>query len=255
MVELTKLWDPSKGQLRVVGLMSGSGTNLRKIIEHELELISRDGQSPFHVPVIFTNNSESNAVKIGNEYSRPVVVIDSRAYAKSRGKKLKEVREDFDKEVVKALASYDCSVAAYAGYMLIASPVLVNAFLGVNVHPADLTIMDNGKRRFTGDNAVLDALVAGQKEIRATTHLITEELDGGPILMVSRAVKIGYDIPSDEQGRKSIANDYQDLLKRKGDWEIFPKTIEDIARGRFSRNEQGIIYYEGFPKPKGVRLD
>ncbi len=46
----------------------------------------------------------------------------------------------------------------------------------------------------------------------------------------------------------------QERLKERGDWVIFPKTIEDIGRGRFAQNETGDLYYDGIPIPKGWRM-
>ena len=47
----------------------------------------------------------------------------------------------------------------------------------------------------------------------------------------------------------------QERLKENGDWIIFPKTIEYIARGRFGQDESGLLYYNGEPIPKGLRLE
>ena len=245
--KLTPLHDPGNGIMRIAGLMSGSGTNLRKIIENALH---------YRVVVIFSDNIDSNALKIGKEYDLPVVVRDKKGFYKKRGKPLRdmEVREEFDSETVKALSVYDCPVAAYAGYMSIASPVLVNAFLGVNVHPADLSIVNGlGRRKYTGDHAVLDALVSGEREIRSSTHLITNQVDGGQILMISSPVLIN---PDDLKTAPNYdtANRYQDKLKEIGDWVVFPRTLEDIACGRFSKDARGNLYYGNEMIPFGLRL-
>ena len=254
--KLTPLYNHPERIMRVAGFMSGSGSNLRKIIEHELHLNQEVGHSYFHVAVIFSDNFESNAVKIGMDYDIPVLTRDKKAFYKKRGKPLADmqVRAEFDALTVRALSVYECPVAAYAGYMSIASPILVNTFLGVNVHPADLSITDeSGKRKYTGDHAVLDALVAGEGELRSSTHLITNEVDGGPVLMISAPVSLGYGIPTDLAGRKSLANDYQEVLKKVGDWVVFPRTLEDIAVGRFSKDSNGNLYYGESPIPNGIR--
>ena len=244
--KLTPLYDPGNGIMRVAGLMSGSGTNLRKIIENAVN---------YHVAVIFSDNMESNALKIGKDFDLPVVTRDKKGFYKKRGKPLRDmdVRVEFDYETVNALSPYGCSVAAYAGYMSIASPVLVNSFLGVNVHPADLSIVDkNGKRKYTGDHAVLDALVAGETELRSSTHLITNQVDGGPILMISPGFHVVQPIP--ENVLNKMAHAYQEQLKESGDWVVFPRTLEDLACGRFSKDSSGNLYYGEKPIPNGVRL-
>ncbi|MFA5259300.1 MAG: formyltransferase family protein [Candidatus Pacearchaeota archaeon] len=260
--KLIPLYNHPDRVMRVAGLMSGSGSNLRKIIEHELHLNQEVGHSYFHVAVIFSDNSESNAVKIGNDYDIPVLIRDKKAFYKKRGKPLKDmqVRAEFDALTVRTLSTYECPVAAYAGYMSIASPILVNTFLGVNVHPADLSITDeSGKRKYIGDHAVLDALVAKEKELRSSTHLITNQVDGGPVLMISAPVNVTHDISAFTgintalNSLNQVADLYQNKLKEVGDWVVFPRTLEDIAAGRFSKDSNGNLYYGENPIPFGIR--
>lgn len=64
---LTKLHDLSNGQMQVAGLMSGSGSNLRKIIEFEKQLKKVRDKSPYPVVVIFSDCFDSNALQIGKD--------------------------------------------------------------------------------------------------------------------------------------------------------------------------------------------
>lgn len=250
------LYDPANGLMMVVGLMSGSGTNLRKIIEYERVAGKLDHKLPYHVAVIFSDNSESNAVSIGKDYNLPVVIRDKKMFYAAEGKPLKDlkVRAEFDAENVKILNSFGATVAAYAGYMSIATKPLIDAFLGINVHPADLSVLNaEGKRKYTGDHAVMDAIIAGEKYIRSTTHIIEEKVDGGRILMISEPVAVEQTNP-DAQNMKEFADKHQNELKEKGDWMIFPKTLEYIAKGRYSKDFNGNLYFDGKPIPYGLKL-
>jgi hypothetical protein len=60
---------------------------------------------------------------------------------------------------------------------------------------------------------------------------------------------------SDPAALGRVADANQDRLKRAGDWVVFPRTIEEIARGNFGRNEDGTVYYRGEKSPGGVRLE
>jgi len=243
------------GQMKVAGFMSGSGTNLRKICEHEEKLKQQRGESPFHVAVIFSDNPKSKAVEIGSNFSIPVFTYDLESFCKTNGKPIKDMltREEYEKRCMQVLSEFDCTVAAYAGYMRKATPVFVNSFLGVNVHPADLTIKTNdGKPKYRGDHVVRDAIKAEEKEIRSTTHIVSEKVDCGQILMVSSPLKVDYPITDDVL--EKISEIYQDRLKERGDWIIFPRTLEFIADGRFARNSNGNLYFDGTPIPNGVRL-
>src|SRR3989338_11668790 len=120
---LKELYHHESGRMRVAGLMSGSGSNLRKIIEHERKVKAEEGRAPYQVVVIFSDNPESNAVKIGSEYDLPVIVRDIKSFYKARGRQRRdlETRVDFDEAVVKALQPFNVYTAAYAGYMSVAT--------------------------------------------------------------------------------------------------------------------------------------
>jgi folate-dependent phosphoribosylglycinamide formyltransferase PurN len=258
MEPLVKLYNyEDAGQMSVVGLISGSGTNLIKIIEHELELKNQRRESPYHVAAIFSDNPKSNANEIGGKFGIPVLTYSLEKYCNLRGKNIRDMqsRVEYEEEVMKFLnKASECSVFAYAGYMRKASPVFINSAIGVNVHPADLTVISpDGRRKYRGDHAVRDAIKAGEREIRSTTHIVTDEVDGGPILMVSAPLQVSHPISGDILDRMS--EHYQSALKEKGDWVIFPKTLEYIADGRFAKDSEDRLYFDGKPIPNGVRLE
>lgn len=248
---LTQLWNSSYGQLRVAAMMSGSGSNVIEIARHENLLKRERGVSPFHVAAIFTNRYDSKAPQIGHYFDIPVLMRDDRGFSRAREKKLNEVREEFDYETVKALCPYRCRVAALGGYMLFTSRFIYDYFLSVNVHPADLSIVNSaGERRYTGDKAVKLALEAHESELRSTTHILDDKPDHGPILMISDALPVKY--PINETPIDRVADAYQNRLKERGDWVIFPKTLEYIADGRYAKDSSGKLYFDGKAIPKGI---
>lgn len=244
--------------MRVAGLMSGSGSNIRKLLEHQKKL-EAERRPAYKFVALFSDRAESNAVKIGKDFDVPVVVRDIAGFYRARGhsntKDLK-LREEFDRETVKALEPYGAVVAAYGGYMSIATPPLIYEFIGVNVHPADLSVLTpEGKRKYTGDKAVAKAIAAGEKYLRSSTHLISNKVDYGAILVISRPMPV-------DPGKRPEEN--QNLLKEKGDWEIFPLTLEYLARGLFQtgsydkediQSGEAPIYFDGKPMPNGIRLE
>jgi len=256
---LRKLFDSSSAQMRVAGFMSGSGTNLRKIIEHEKKLEKERSESPFKIVVIFTDNASSKALEIGKDYDIPVIARDIRAFYAKRGRPRKDMnlRKEFDKWILEALKPFSVDIAAFAGYMSVASNVLVENLVAINVHPADLSIKnENGKRKFKGDHAVRDAILAGEKTIASTTHIVEEGVDEGRLLLISSPVEVEKpDSMLTEHDIDLIANHNQEILKQKGDWIIFPLTLQFIAEGRFQVNESGIIHFDGKPIPDGIRIE
>lgn len=254
---LIKFYDPAGGKMSVAGFMSGSGTNLKKIIEYSKKLKKLKGDCPYEVTVIFTDNPLSKATAIGSQYDIPVVIRDISAFYKKRGKPRKDlkVREEFDRETLKALGGFNIDLAVFAGYMSIATPPLISKITSINVHPADLSIKDeHGQRKYRGERAVADAIRNGEKFINSTTHIVEPEVDEGRILMISDKLKVeipdGLNIDKD---LKKIATHNQERLKEKGDWKIFPITVRLVAEGRFAYDSStGTIHFDGKPVPAGI---
>ena len=251
--------DPNDGELKVVGLMSGSGTNLLKILEHQYKLAQERGASPYRIVALFSDNAESQALNIGREHDLPVIVRDIGAYyaKRSRPRSDMQLREAYDVETIKALAFFEAKVAAYGGYMSIASEKLTSAFVGINVHPADLGIRENGQRKFTGDHAVRDAILAGETTLASSTHIIEPEVDGGRLLAISHPIPIELPEGFDSTNREmldNVSDANQERLKTKGDWIVFPMTLEYLADGRLGYDENGTIHFDGKPIPEGLRL-
>ncbi len=258
-MKLVRLHNPEEGVLDIVGFMSGTGTNLKKVIDREKQLSNTPHGSPFHVCAIFSDKADSAAPGIGRDYDIPVLIRDRGAFYSARGKHTRDlsIRSLYDAETVRMLAPFNAKFAVYAGYMSIASPVLIEAFTGINVHPGDLSVTSGGKRRWVGDRAVYDAIRAGEPSLRSTTHIVETAVDCGRILMISRPLPVtipgGTDIGDPEQA-KTIASEHQARLKETGDWEILPLTVEYIASGRYSKDESGNLYFDSEPIPEGVKL-
>ena len=258
-MNLKKLHNPEDGELRAVGLMSGSGTNLRRVLEHEVKLRKDHKKAPYRVVVIFTDNYASSANEIGKDFDLPVLIRDIKAFYKANNLPRSDMslRPVFDRQTINALQPFGVTLAIYAGYMSITSRDFINAFLGVNVHPADLSVTIDGKRKWTGAHAVRDAIVGGEKVIYSTTHLVEPIVDRGRILMVSGplAVEIPPGLSITNSGDlKEIEQMNQDRLKEAGDWVVMPKTIEYIASGRYAADKEGNLYFDNKPVPNGVRL-
>jgi len=257
---LTSLFSPRPDEpMRVAGFMSGSGTNLVKILEVQTALEKTPEGTPFRVEVVFTDNPESNAARIARDYDIPLVVEDILAFYKARGydtKKNLSLREEYDRRVLEVLTPFRVDAVVLAGYMSIVTPPLLAAFPGriINVHPADLRILENGKRKYTGDNTVRDAILAGEGVVRSCTHIVRQEVDGGEILMVSAPLPVelppGRQVndlarPESRDLLNRMAQAHQERLKEMGDWVILPKTLEWLAQGRYALDEQGRVFLNG----------
>ena len=264
----TSIFDPSVGQKMRIGLfISGSGTNGLKIIEK-----SKGEDSNFVVTLIFSDVRDTRTRRNGSKMSRAKEIaerygiayecVDIRDFYKERGLKRTDlsIRPDFDRLVLERLRGYDIDLLVNAGYMSIMTPVLLSEYEGrmVNVHPADLSIMDGDNRKYVGIHVVRDAILSGDQSIYSTTHVVREEVDGGEILVISAPVPVQLDVPlerlaEDKKLRKAVVSDHQTRLKEEGDWIILPMTVQMISEGRFALGDDG-VYLDGKPVLYGYRL-
>jgi len=256
-------------QMMIAGFMSLSGSNLAEIIKHEQALIDHRKKAPYHLAVIFSDKNTSKAREIGEKFDRPFIYNDVFDFYSTRGKKISDpaVREEFDRNTVELLKPYNCTVAAMAGYMRIVTDALMDAYLCVNVHPGDLSIVDeNGRRKYTGDKAVRLALLDGQRTLCSSTIILEScttngkfdksKMDNGKILMISPPMPVTCRpelYRADEETIETVANEQQGLLKKAGDYVIFPRTLQYIAEGRYQKDEKGNLYFEGTPIPNGLK--
>lgn len=270
--------------MTVAIFMSGSGSNAKKIIE--AYIADRDaGLALFKPALIFTDNPKSNAERIATkDYADKGVVVPFVCNDIHKFGASKSSRERFDIEQVKCLDDFGVAMVALAGYDWTVTPALCNSLLTVNVHPGDLRASDNGKRPYVGLGWIpsAKAVLAGEKYVHSSVHVVTSELDAGPLLAVSAGVPVGLSLEeravclgsaknltevrhavkdsklSDEMLAESfpiygIAKALQEQLKVKGDWVIFPRVVRDLASGKFSY-ANGIIHYEGMPIPNGLEV-
>lgn len=257
--------------MRVAGLMSGSGTNIIKILEKQRELKEQEGESPYQLSCLFSDVADPDKCKvreIAREFNLEYKIKDIRKFYESQGHNSirdMNLRHEYDKNTLTFLKEKRIDCVALGGYMSIVTDVIFDAIPTINVHPADLSIIDQatGKRKFTGDHAVRDAILAGKNEIRSSTHIATAEVDGGPLLLISKPVKI--ELPStltiedlkreeNKQTLEEITNLHQNKLKEAGDWVIFPLTLIYIAKGLVSIDENGLVFIEDQACPHGLKL-
>ena len=265
MPKITPIFDPEKEKrpMRVAAFMSGSGTNIMRLLEHEKRLAAREEGSPFETVFIFSDRSDGRSAgeRIALEHGIAYFSYDIRAFHSRRSIKRTvrtaegmAARREYDRTAGKLVEAFEIDVIALGGYMS-----YITLKRCVNVHPADLSIsLPDGKRRFVGDHAVEDAISAGEKVLRSSTLWTDEGVDSGPLLMVSDPVPVTLPEPLETLAGKrerllTVADEHQQRLKEAGDWKIFPRTIELIARGRFALDPENRVYVDGRPVPDGYR--
>ena len=267
-----KMFDPKHRPepMRIACFMSGSGTNVVKIIENQLR---KGSDCPYRVVLIFTDvfdpsNQKCRAQSISSEHQIPYEHSDIEDFYKRRGRESKKdlsLRPEYDRVTLEMIGKYGLNLIALCGYMSIVTRPLLERYQDriVNVHPADLSVREDDRRKYAGLDAVRDAILAGEKRLFSTTHIVRERVDYGEILMRSQPVDVilpsGVNLqdlrrPENESLVKQIAAEHQTRLKEHGDWVIYPKTLEMVGEGRYAVDGQGNVYVDDVLMPNGLRL-
>jgi len=280
MADLEDIYTPTDVPANVAAFMSGTGSNVRRLLEMEQELTESETGSPFHVSVIVTDNpdpTECNARQIAAEYGElPVVELDIRKFYADRGCKrvsLKtdagfEIREEWTSELWRLLQPFEPNIGALGGFEPLTN--IVGKIPCINVHPGDLSVLVEGRPYLVGLHTIpiKRAIRSGRKELRTSTILATPygreiEMDEGPVLMISEPlpIELPSNVTAEELGGQDradelerIAKEHQNRLKEAGDWVVFPLTVKLVAEGRFGLGEEGTIYFDGEPTERGVKL-
>ena len=162
--------------IRLGVLGSTRGSDLVPIVE-AIERQDLDAS----VEIIISNNKRVPILDKGNKYKIPSVFIEH----KNRD------RLDFDREVSKNLLEKNIDLVLLVGFMRILSKEFVREWVGriINVHPSLLPIYAGGMN----NDVHRDVLLAKEKETGCTIHLVTAEVDRGPIIIQKKCVVLEKD--------------------------------------------------------------
>jgi phosphoribosylglycinamide formyltransferase-1 len=155
---------------RIGVLVSGRGTNLQSLIEAVAER-----RLDASIAVVVSNREDALALDRARAAGIETVVLSHRGWSS---------REDYDTALVRELQTRSVRLVCLAGFMRIFTPVMVRAFPDaiLNIHPSLLPA-------FPGLHPQHQALAHGVKVSGVTVHLVTDELDAGPIV-VQRPVPV-----------------------------------------------------------------
>lgn len=198
-------------------LMSGKGSNAKNILEH------RHWYLNLNFSAIITDNMESNAQKLGQEYGIKTIVCTGSV-------RTKELRKIFFATLSKKLEEMNVQYVVYAGFMKVSPKEFVFRFPGINMHPSDLTRVDNnGLPLYRGMNALIDS-VNGESYVASTLYVVDDTIDAGFPLAVSRHVPV---LPED---RENIVR-LHEKLKQEGEHHLFPRMLSLLVKGRVFQNK------------------
>lgn len=222
-------------RLRVVVFFSGGASGLRYLVEKD----SNYGEG-YDVVGAFTDSPDAPGVEFVQDQGIELRVNDIEEFYAERDAPTTDldVREEFDAVTADMIEGFDPDLILLSGYMRILTEPVVGKYDVINVHPADLTIEEDGDRVYTGHDPVYDAVVAGETETRSSVHFVTTEVDEGPVLVLSKPFEVHRELVDSllENGSEDEVEEYvsahQEWMKWEGDGPAIAKAVELIADGR-----------------------
>ncbi len=208
--------EPRRAPPALVILASGRGSNLQAILD-----AAARGDLPVTIRAVVSDRPGAQALDRAARSGIAAVVVDPAGC---------DDRAAFDRALLDRVVSLAPDLVVLAGYMRILAPDFVRTFSGrlLNIHPSLLPA-------FPGLNTHRRALEAGVAEHGASVHFVTDELDGGPVILRGRVAVRHDDDPA------TLAARVLEVEHR-----MYPLAIRWFAEGRL-RQQAGRVLFDGRP--------
>ncbi len=192
---------------RILVLISGNGSNLQTLLDH-----CASGKIAGDVVGVISNRADAYGLVRAREAGVATAILAQQQFAS---------RAEYDAALLALMADYQADLVVLAGFMRILSADLVRHFDGrmINIHPSLLP-------KYQGLHTHQRAIEAGDSEHGASVHFVTEELDGGPVILQAR-VPIFEGDSADEVAARVQAQEHS----------IYPLVVQWFCEGRLKMQE------------------
>ncbi len=186
----------------IVILISGRGSNMEAILRARLT-----ENLPADIRAVISNRSDAKGLQTAALHNIPQQVVDHTSYSS---------RDEFDRALADTIDSFAPDLVVLAGFMRVLGADFIAHFPNriVNIHPSLLPA-------FPGLHTHRQALAAGVKIHGATVHLVTPNLDCGPII-AQAAVPVMTDDTEQTLAARVLAQEHI----------IYPRAIGWLAAGK-----------------------
>ncbi|MGQ8363751.1 phosphoribosylglycinamide formyltransferase [Glaciecola sp. 1036] len=196
---------------KVVLLISGNGSNAQAIID-----ACAEGKINADVVAVISNKPDAFGLERAESANIPAILIDHKTF---------NDRQAFDQALKDKILSYSPDLVVLAGFMRILTADFVNAFNGkmLNIHPSLLP-------KYPGLHTHKRALENGDQYHGVSVHFVTDELDGGPIVLQSRI--------------EVLSNDTETSLAQRvaqNEWIIYPLVVSWFCAERLKMQENSAL--------------
>ncbi len=197
----------------IVVLISGSGSNLQAIIDD----LSEHPQT--RICAVVSNKADAYGLVRAQQAGIAQHVLNHKAFAD---------RLAFDTALMQVIDQHQPDLVVLAGFMRILTPEFTRHYAQrlLNIHPSLLP-------KHKGLDTHQRALDAGDQEHGCSVHFVTEELDGGPVV-IQAAIAVQRDETAEQLAQRVHALEHQ----------IYPLAVRWFAEGRLRLGEHGALLDE-----------
>ncbi|MCC3705324.1 phosphoribosylglycinamide formyltransferase [Rouxiella badensis] len=192
---------------RIVVLVSGNGSNLQAVID-----ACQQGRVNATLSAVFSNKASAYGLERAQAAGIPAFSLDPKSYAN---------REAFDAALAEEIDAYQPDLVVLAGYMRILSHDFVVRYAGrmLNIHPSLLP-------KYPGLHTHQKAIDNNDAEHGTSVHFVTQELDGGPVILQAK-VPVFEDDTAEDLNQRVQTQEHN----------IYPLVISWFVDGRLSLRE------------------
>ena len=202
----------------IVVLISGGGTNLQAIID-----ACKAADYPGKVVGVISNKADVFGLTRAKNAGIAHCVLSHKDFSS---------REIYDQALIKQIDLYQADVVVLAGFMRILTPEFVQHYQGklINIHPSLLP-------KYQGLHTHQRAIDAGDTDHGVSVHYVTEELDGGPVILQAKVPIFAGDTAEE------LA-----LRVHEQEHRIYPLVVKWCCNQRISMHNDTVLF-EGKPLP------
>jgi phosphoribosylglycinamide formyltransferase 1 len=249
--------------LNVGWFSTARGDSSRKLLQSVFESTQKN-QVHARIDFVFCSREPGESEKTDiffqqvKDYRIPLVCFSVRKFADHYASNVgvgKEVlpawRLEYDRCVMQKLSNFKPAICVLAGYMLIIGPEMCDKYNMINLHPA----LPNGPKG-TWQDVIWTLMEHRASESGAMMHLVTPDLDRGPVITYCRfAIEgPGFDEFWSETNRKSISqirteqgenNDLFSAIRREGFKREIPLliyTLKAFSESKIAIGEDKVLY-------------
>ena len=203
--------------LKIVVLVSGGGTNLQAIID----AVDNGTITNTKIVGVISNNKNAYALERAAKHGIKSVCVSPKSY---------ETRAEFNEALLKTVNEFEADLLVLAGFLVVIPEKMIEAYRNriINIHPS--LIPSFAGPGFYGLHVHEAAFQRGVKVAGATVHFVSEEVDGGPIIL-QQAMDVS---------KATSPEEMQEMVLLNIEHKILPEAVRLFCEGKLQVEDERV---------------